>query len=124
MKLNPDANVDDYISFFPEKTRKMLEELRTLIRKTVPEATEEISYQMPAYKLNGPVVYFAGYDKHIGFYPTGTGIKAFEMELSGYKWSKGAVQFPLDKPLPVDLIVRMVKFKVEENAGKEKKKGK
>jgi len=124
MKLNHDATVDDYISSFPEKTQKMLEELRTLIRKTVPEATEEISYQMPAYKLNGPVVYFAGYEKHIGLYPTGTGIKAFEKELAGYKWSKGAVQFPLDKPLPVDLIVRMVKFKVEENAGKEKKKGK
>lgn len=124
MKLNPDATVDDYLSAFPEKTRKMLEELRTLIRKTVPEATEEISYQMPAYKLNGPVVYFAGYEKHIGLYPTGTGIKVFEKELAGYKWSKGAVQFPLDKPLPVDLIVRMVKFKVEENAGKVKKKGK
>lgn len=124
MKLNPDATVDDYISAFPEKPRKMLEELRSLIRKTVPEATEEISYQMPAYKLNGPVVYFAGYEKHVGFYPTGTGIKAFEKELEGYKWSKGAVQFPLDKPLPVDLIVRMVKFKVEENAGKVKKKGK
>lgn len=124
MKLNPDATVDDYLSAFPEKTRKMLEELRTLIRKTVPEATEEISYQMPAYKLNGPVVYFAGYEKHIGFYPTPSGIEAFQSELRNYKWSKGAVQFPLDKPLPVDLIVRMVKFKVEENAGKVKKKGK
>ena len=114
------SNIDEYIAQFPLETQKLLEEVRQTIHKTVPEAKEVISYGMPAFKLNKILVYFAGYAKHIGFYPTGPGIEAFKDEFVDYKWSKGAVQFPFDKPMPLDLITRIVKFKVKQDLEKGK----
>ena len=115
-------NIDQYIANFPIETQKLLQQIRETIHKTVPEAKEVISYGMPAFKQNTVLVYFAGYAKHIGFYPTGSGIEAFKEEFTQYKWSKGAVQFPLDKPLPLDLITRITKFKAERDLEKVKKK--
>mgnify|MGYP006319066445 CR=1 FL=1 len=114
-------NVDAYIADFPPETRAKLEELRALIKKLAPKATESISYAIPAYKLNGPLVYFAGYKGHIGFYPGGSGIKEFENELASYKTSKGTVQFPLDIKLPTALISKIVKFRLKQNLEKPKK---
>jgi uncharacterized protein YdhG (YjbR/CyaY superfamily) len=108
-------NVDEYISAFPENIQQLLEEMRTTIKKAAPKAEEVISYQIPAYKHSGILVYFAAYKNHIGFYPTASGIEAFKKELSIYKGAKGSVQFPLDKPLPKSLIIRMVKFRLKEN---------
>ena len=116
-------DTDEYISFHPENVRVQLEKLRQTIRKAAPKAEEVISYQMPAYKLQGMLVYFAAYKNHIGFYPTGSGIFAFKKELSIYECSKGTVRFPLDKPLPLGLIGKIVKFRVKENLEKKKKKG-
>ena len=115
-------NIDQYIANFPVATQKLLQQIRETIHKAVPEAKEVISYGMPAFKQNMVLVYFAGYAKHIGFYPTGSGIEAFKEEFTPYKWSKGAVQFPLDKPLPLDLITRITKFKAERDLEKVKKK--
>jgi uncharacterized protein YdhG (YjbR/CyaY superfamily) len=113
-------NVDDYIKAFPEKVRKILELLRATIKEKAPDAVESISYGMPGYKTHGkPLVYFAGYEKHIGFYATPTGHEAFAEELSKYKQGKGSVQFPLDKPIPLDLIARIVEFRVKENSAKK-----
>ncbi len=110
-------SVDEYLSAFPKKTQGILEKIRSLIKKKAPEAVEGMSYGMPAYKMHGkPLVYFAGYDKHIGFYATPTGHRAFSEELSKYKQGKGSVQFPLDKPIPFDLIARIVEFRVNENS--------
>ncbi len=114
------GSVDAYIASFPPATRELLEQVRATIQKAAPKAEEVISYQMPAYKYNGMLVYFAGYKQHIGFYPTASGIAAFKKELSGYKGARGSVQFPLDKPMPLALIAKMVKFRVKENLGKEK----
>lgn len=111
-------SVDDYISIQTKEVQKRLESIRKTIKETAPEAEECISYQMPAYKLNGPLVYFAAYKNHIGFYPTGTGIAAFQKEIEGYKSSKGAVQFSLDQTIPHDLIRKMVLFKKDENLKK------
>ena len=112
-------NIDEYILTFPPETRKMLEEIRGAIRNAAPDATEAISYQMPTFKLNGKnLVHFAGYKNHIGFYPVPSGMEAFKKELSSYKQGKGSVQFPLDKPLPLDLINEIVKFRVKENLNK------
>jgi uncharacterized protein YdhG (YjbR/CyaY superfamily) len=109
-------NVSEYIRSFPEETQKLLEGIRKAIRQAAPQAVESISYGMPAYKLNGkPLVYFAGYEKHIGFYATPTGHSAFSEELSKFKQGKGSVQFPLDEPMPLELIARITKFRVEEN---------
>jgi uncharacterized protein YdhG (YjbR/CyaY superfamily) len=108
-------NINEYIEGFPEEIRILLELIRKTIREAAPGAEEAISYGMPAYKLNGPLVYFAGYKNHIGFYPTASGIEAYKEKLSGYKWSKGAVQFPVNKPLPLDLIDEIVKFRVNYN---------
>ena len=115
-------NADEYIAGFPETTQVLLEKIRAIIRKAAPGAEELISYAMPAYRLNGMLVWFAGYAGHIGFYPGASGIANFQNELSNYKSSKGAVQFPLDKPLPTALITRIVKFRVQENLQKPKKK--
>ncbi|HKK41294.1 MAG TPA: DUF1801 domain-containing protein [Bacteroidales bacterium] len=110
-------NVEDYIKSFPEEVQIRLRQIRDIIRENAPEAEESISYKMPAYKTNGrPLIYFAGYDKHIGFYATPTGHSQFAAELSEYRQGKGSVQFPLDKPLPLGLISRIVKFRVEENS--------
>ena len=118
MKKSITTDVDSYIAAYPTKVQKMLKQLRVAIIKAAPEAEESISYMMPAYKLHGPLVYFGGYEKHIGFYPTGSGIAPFEREISSYKHSKGAVQFPLDQALPLDLIEKMVKFRIKENLAK------
>ena len=108
--------VDDYISEFPLEIQNKLKTLRKLIKKHAPDAVESISYGMPAYKThNKPLVYFAGYDKHIGFYATPTGHEAFKKQLSVYKQGKGSVQFPLDQDLPMQLISEIVKFRVKEN---------
>jgi uncharacterized protein YdhG (YjbR/CyaY superfamily) len=115
-------NVDEYISGFPENVIALLEEMRTTIKKAAPKAEEVISYQMPAYKYFGILVYFAGYKNHIGFYPTASGIEVFKNELSKYKGAKGSVQFPLDKPLPGALISKIVKFKLKENIRKAETK--
>ncbi|MBC7829967.1 MAG: DUF1801 domain-containing protein [Chitinophagaceae bacterium] len=117
MKTN-DANINDvdkYIAGFPPDTQKLLEKFRATIQKAAPQAEEVISYQMPAYKFHGMLVYFAGYKNHIGFYPTPSGIKAFKEELSAFKGAKGSIQFPLDKSLPLQLITKIVKFRMKEN---------
>lgn len=122
MKQDKPANVEAYIASFPKSTQALLQQVRSIIKKAAPEAEEVISYSMPAYKQGSILVYFAGYAQHIGFYPTASGIKAFEKEIAGYKHSKGAVQFPLDQPLPAALITKIVKFKLKENLGKAKAK--
>jgi uncharacterized protein YdhG (YjbR/CyaY superfamily) len=115
-------SIDEYIAGFPPETQKALEELRALIKASAPDATEKISYAMPTFDLNGHhLVHFAGYEKHVGFYPTGSGVEAFKEELKPYKSGKGSVQFPLGQPLPTDLIRRIVEFRVEENTGKASK---
>jgi len=112
-------NVDDYIKAFPKNVQKILEQVRATIKEKAPDAVESISYGMPGYKTKGkPLVYFAGYEKHIGFYATPTGHEKFAAELSKYKQGKGSVQFPLDKPIPFDLIARIVDFRVQENAAR------
>ncbi|MHB9115384.1 MAG: iron chaperone [Thermoleophilia bacterium] len=109
-------SIDEYIARFPEETRRVLEEIRALISASAPGATETISYAMPTFDLNGRhLVHFAGYEKHIGFYPVPSGIAAFEEELKPYKRGKGSVQFPLGRPIPTDLIRRIVEFRVREN---------
>ena len=110
------ANIDEYIRGFPQSIQEKLTQLRTLIHKHAPLAVEKISYQMPTFYLNGNLVHFAAHTHHLGFYPTSSGISHFQKELSGYKSSKGAVQFPLDRPLPVELITRIVQFRVQENS--------
>ncbi len=117
----PDT-IDEYISAFPADIQELLQELRKTIRKAAPAAEECIAYAMPAYKLNGPLVYFAGYKGHIGFYATPTGHEAFKKELSKYKEGKGSVQFPLDEPIPLKLVEKIVKFRVKENMAKPAKK--
>ena len=112
------TDVDEYISGFPPTTQTKLQQLRETIRNAAPDADEVISYAMPAYKLNGMLVYFAGYAKHIGFYPGAGGIAEFKEELSIYKNAKGSVQFPLDQQLPLKLVTRIVKFRVKQNLDK------
>jgi uncharacterized protein YdhG (YjbR/CyaY superfamily) len=108
--------IDECIKTFPEDVQGILERMRQTVRKAAPEAIEAISYQMPTFKLNGKnLVHFAGYKNHIGFYPVPSGIKAFKKELSRYKGGKGSVQFPLDKPIPYDLVRKIVMFRVSEN---------
>jgi len=111
-------SIDEYIASFPDEIQTKLEELRAAIKASAPGAEERIGYRMPAFYLKGYLVYFAAFKNHIGFYPTGSGIQAFKQELSIYKGSKGAVQFPLDKPLPLELIGKIVKFRVAENQNK------
>ncbi|QKJ32018.1 DUF1801 domain-containing protein [Mucilaginibacter mali] len=116
---------NDYIRTFPQHTQELLQQMRQIIPQAAPGATEVISYSMPAFKLHGKMlVWFAGYERHIGFYPGSSGIAAFQKEISVYKNAKGSVQFPLTQPLPGALISRMVQFKVAEIAQKlaEKKK--
>ena len=112
------TSIDGYIAGFPTEVQAILEQIRLTVAQTAPEATEKISYQMPTFFLNGNLVHFAAYRHHIGFYPAPTGIEAFKSELSAYKGAKGSVQFPLDKPIPFDLIARIVKFRVEGNLRK------
>ena len=114
-------NIDEYIAGFPEDIQAILQNLRRVIREAAPEAQETISYSMPAFKQNGILVYFAAFKDHIGFFPTSSGISAFTKELAPYDTSKGTVRFPLDKPLPVNLIKKIVKFRAQENGNKKKK---
>ena len=117
------ATIDEYIAAFPAETQSVLQAMRTLIRAAAPDATETISYAMPTFDLNGRhLVHFAGYKHHVGFYPTASGIAAFEAELTSYKRAKGSVQFPLTEPLPTDLIRRIVEFRVTESNQKPKKR--
>lgn len=111
--------VDEYLSAFPVTTQKLLQEVRQAIKKAAPKAEEMISYNMPAFKFHGALVYYAAYKNHIGFYPTSSGIRVFKEELKNYKTSKGAIQFPVDKPIPLNLISRIVKFRTKENLEKE-----
>lgn len=111
-------NIDSYIATFPAKQQELMRQLRQVIRETAPEATEKISWAMPTFYLKGNLVHFAAYKNHIGFYPSSSGIARFAREFAGLKFSKGAVQFPLDKPLPADLIRRIVAFRVAENLKK------
>jgi uncharacterized protein YdhG (YjbR/CyaY superfamily) len=110
------ASIDEYIAEFPAETRRVLQEMRELIRATAPDAAETLSYAIPTFDLNGRhLVHFAGYERHVGFYPGASGIAAFKGELAAYKSAKGSVQFPLGQPLPSELIRRMVEFRLVEN---------
>ena len=115
-------NVDEYMSSLPKSSREILEGLRKAIKQAAPKAEEVISYNIPAFKFNGVLVFYAAYKEHIGFYPTAAGITAFKKELSKYEIAKGTVRFPVDEPLPLSLIKEMVKFRVIQNAEKVKSK--
>jgi uncharacterized protein YdhG (YjbR/CyaY superfamily) len=113
--------MDEYIAKFPKNVRDVLEELRQVIKDSAPDTEEKISYGIPTFDLNKRhLVHFAAYKNHIGFYPTSSGINAFKKDLSPFKTSKGTVQFPLDKPIPFDLVKKIVKFRVKENESKKK----
>jgi uncharacterized protein YdhG (YjbR/CyaY superfamily) len=115
-------SIDVYIASFPVEIQKIMQELRATIKAAAPGAEEKISYQMPAFVLKGNLVYFAAWKNHIGFYPASSGTQAFKHELSIYESTKGSVKFPLEKPLPLDLISRIVKFRVVENLRKAEMK--
>jgi uncharacterized protein YdhG (YjbR/CyaY superfamily) len=112
------TTIDEYIRSFPKEIQRILTQLRKVIKAAAPESLESISYRMPAFSFKGPLVYFAAFKNHIGFYPIPGGVKAFEKELAIYKKGKGSVQFPIDKPLPLKLISKIVKFRVAENIKK------
>lgn len=114
--------IDTYISTFPAEVQEKLQQMRQTIREEAPDAEEAMKYAMPTFVLKGNLVHFAGYKQHIGFYPTPSGLKAFPDEIARYKNSKGAVQFPLDQALPLDLVRRIVQFRVKENLEKNRKK--
>ncbi len=118
------VSVDQHIAEFPQETQQLLELLRMTIQAAAPKAEEVISYNMPAFKYNGILVWFAGYKNHIGFYPSSTPIEIFKNDLKKYKTSKGAIQFPLDKPLPLALITKIVKFRIKQNSEKTELKKK
>lgn len=115
------TTIDEYIATFSPEIQTILSNIRNIIKEVVPEATEKISYQMPTFYLNGNLVHFAAFKKHIGFYPTPSGIEAFQKELSGYKGAKGSIQFPLNEPIPYDLIRKIVLYRLEESRNKQKK---
>ena len=118
-------SIDEYIATFPTEVQKILEELRAAIKASAPDAEEKISYQMPTFALRGNLVHFAAWKNHIGFYPTSSGTQAFKHELAVYEGAKGSIKFPIDKPLPLELIRRIVTFRVTENLEKiEIKSGK
>lgn len=126
MRSNQKApdNINEYIEGFPDDVREILEKIRETIRKAAPKAEEAIKYQIPTFTQKGNLVHFAAYKKHIGFYPGSTGIERFKNELSAYEGAKGSVRFPIDKPIPLDLISRIVKFRVKENLAIAEAKGK
>ena len=111
-------DIDQYIGGFPNDIQVLLEKIRMTIKKAAPGAQEKIGYGIPTFTLNGNLVHFAAYKNHIGFYPASSGIEKFKQELSVYKGAKGSVQFPIDKPMPLGLITKIVKFKVQENLKK------
>ncbi len=112
------GTIDQYIAAFPGEVQRLLQQMRETIRKAAPSAEETISYAIPTFKLNGNLVHFAAFKNHIGFYPGPSGIEAFKKELSAYEGAKGSVQFPLDEPLPLALVTKVVKFRVKENGQK------
>jgi uncharacterized protein YdhG (YjbR/CyaY superfamily) len=116
------SNIDEYIASFPEETQNLLEQVRTTIKKAAPDAGETISYGIPTFTLSGNLVHFADFTNHIGFYPTPSGIETFKKELSAYEGAKGSVKFPIDKPLPLELICKIVKFRVKEKLIAKKNK--
>jgi uncharacterized protein YdhG (YjbR/CyaY superfamily) len=118
------TTIDEYIATFPADIQSILQKIRATIRKAAPQAEETINYQMPTFKLHGNLVHFAAFKNHIGFYPTPSGIEKFKKDIEKYEWAKGSVQFPLDKPIPYGLIVKITKFRVKENLAKIKAKGK
>lgn len=121
------GTIDEYIAGFPTDVQQILQEIRMTIRNAAPDAAEAMKYQIPTFTLEGNLVHFAAYKKHMGFYPAPSGIEAFREELSPYEMSKGAVRFPLDEPIPFDLIDKIVRFRVQENlelAAAKSKKGK
>jgi len=114
--------IDEYIGSFPKNIQVILQELRQAIRESAPNAQEAISYRIPVFKLNGYLVWFAAFKDHVGFYPRASGIAAFKEKLSAYDVSKGTVRFPMDKPIPLDLVREIVKFRVKENLHANRKK--
>ncbi len=120
-EANQITNIDEYISTYPEDIQHLLEQMRETIKVVAPTAVEAISYRLPTFKLNGNLVHFGAFKHHIGFYPTSSGITAFQAELASYPMSKGAVRFPIDQPLPLDLVRRITAFRVQENLKKKKK---
>ena len=116
------TTIDEYLNLFPEGVRKILNELRQTIRDAAPDAEETINYHIPTFTLNGNLVHFAAFENHIGFYPTPSGMEAFKKELSSYKGAKGSVQFPIDQPLPLPLIRRIVAYRVKENSERKTRK--
>jgi len=122
---NSPKDIDEYIAGFPPNVREILEQIRITVREAAPDAEEIIKYRMPTFVLNENLVHFAAYKNHVGFYPTPSGIEKFKDELSSYKNAKGSVQFPIDKPMPLKLIRKIVEFRVkeiQEKASAEKKK--
>lgn len=122
-KQEAPQTIDAYIAGFPEDVQAILQQVRRTIHEAAPEATEAISYQMPTFKLNGNLVHFGAFKNHIGFYPVPSGMAAFEEELAAYKQGKGSVQFPLNKPMPLDLIRRIVEFRVQESKAAKAARG-
>ena len=114
-------NIDEYIAGYPQDIQEILQKIRMTIRKAAPDAQETIKYRMPTFTLKGNLVHFAAFKKHIGFYPPTTGTEEFKHELSGYEGPKGSVKFPFDKPIPFDLISKIVRFRVKENLEKAKR---
>lgn len=112
--------IDSYIAEFPEDVQKVLQKVRKTIAKVAPMAEEAMAYGIPTFKVNGNLVHFAGYNTHIGFYPSPAGLTAFKKEISKYKNAKGSVQFPLDQPIPYDLIEKITKFRLKQNLEKMK----
>jgi uncharacterized protein YdhG (YjbR/CyaY superfamily) len=122
-KQEAPQTIDAYIAGFPEDVQAILQQVRRTIHEAAPEATEAISYQMPTFKLHGNLVHFGAFKNHIGFYPVPSGMAAFEEELAAYKQGKGSVQFPLNKPMPLDLIRRIVEFRVQESKAAQAARG-
>lgn len=118
MKTTQSHNINAYIAQFPEEVQEILEQIRVTVKNAAPEAKETINYAIPTFTLKGNLVHFAAFKNHIGFYPGPTGVEAFEKELSGYKRAKGSVQFPLDQPMPLGLLTKIVQFRVKENLAK------
>ncbi|TSJ44228.1 hypothetical protein FO440_08650 [Mucilaginibacter corticis] len=121
MKAQQAKTIDEYIAGYPTDVQQLLQTIRTTIHNAAPDAEEAIAYGIPTFKLNGNLVHFGGYKNHIGFYPAPMGIEAFKEETAQYEAGKGTLQFPVDQPLPLDLIGKIVKFRVEKNLAKGEK---
>jgi uncharacterized protein YdhG (YjbR/CyaY superfamily) len=121
-KSTPPKDIDAYIANFPKDVQAILQKVRKTIHKAAPDAKETINYQMPTFTLNGNLVHFAAFEKHIGFYPTPSGIEKFKKEIGNFKNAKGSVQFPLDQPIPYELIAKITEFRVQEQQAKARKK--